>query len=92
MGEQETICAFPTLRLSSLCPFFSHPLVFPSPPTLVVPSQSPRMDGVKDHLRITGQQLGELQMAGGGDKVWWGGGSGPLVRLRILFLDPGKGG
>ena len=76
VDEQETICAFPTLRLSSLCPFFSHSLVPPPrpPPALVVPSQAPRMDGVKGQLRITGQQLGELKMAGGGDKVGveWG--------------------
>ena len=81
MAEQDTICASPNLRLSSLYPFFSHP---PIPP-FVISSQSPRMNGVKGQLTITGQQLGELQMAGGGWNLWVcleGRGAGPLARLR----------
>ena len=50
VGEKETVCVSPTPRLSPFCPFSFQPLVFP----LVVLSQAPRMDGVKD--QFTGPQ------------------------------------
>ena len=54
------------------------------------------MDGVNGQLRITGQQLGELQMTGGGWNVCvgvgGGGVSGPLARLRASWALRGVQG